>query len=98
MQPESTFGRLPYRVVVLVWWTAAVGRLEQAMSDHLGLPLSNQAGGGGSAWAAGAVPWGSTEALEAVKRICQGVTVRCNQAIATHRPADAPDEWIGAAT
>jgi hypothetical protein len=60
---------------------AAVGRLERTMSDHLGLPLPNQVRVGGPAWGAEMIPWGSTDALEAVKRICQGVTVRCHQAI-----------------
>ena len=68
------------------------------MSDHLGLHFSNQAGVGGPAWGAEVIPWGSTEASEAVRRICQGVTMRCHQAMATHRSADAPDEQVGAAT
>jgi hypothetical protein len=61
------------------------------MSDHLGLPLSNQVRVGGPAWGTEVIPWGSTDALEAVKRICQGVTVRCHQAIAAHRPADTSE-------
>ena len=78
----------------LRWRTAAVG----GGSGHLGLHFSNQASVGGPAWGAEVIPWGSTEASEAVHRICQGVTMRCHQAMATHRPANAPDEQIGAAT
>jgi hypothetical protein len=67
------------------------------MSD-LGWHVSTQARVGGPAWGAEVIPWGSTDALEAVQRICQAVAVRCDQAIATHHPADAPDEQVGAAT
>lgn len=72
--------------------------LARTMSDHQGLPLYSHACVGGPARGAEATSWGSTEALDAVKRICERVTARCHQAIATHRPADAPDEQIGAAT
>lgn len=65
-------------------------RREWTMIDHLGLHFSNQAGVGGPAGGAEVIPWGSTEASEAVHRICQGVAMRCYQAMATHRPADAP--------
>jgi hypothetical protein len=82
----------------LRWQTAAVGRRERTMSDHLGLHFSNQAGVGGPAWGAEVIPWGSMEASEAVHRICQRVAMRCHQAMTTHRPADAPDEQIDAAT
>ncbi|HYZ37577.1 MAG TPA: hypothetical protein VE673_12780 [Pseudonocardiaceae bacterium] len=68
------------------------------MSDHLGLPLSNQVRVGAPAWGAEVIPWGSTDALEAVKRICQEVTVRCHQAIATHRPADTSEPQVGTTT
>jgi hypothetical protein len=68
------------------------------MSDRLGLPLSNRMHVGGSTGGAEVIPWGSTEAMEAIKRTCQGVTVRCHQAMAMHRPATAPDEQVGAAT
>ena len=62
------------------------------MSD-LGLPLSSQARVG-----AEVVAWGSTNALEAVKRICQAVAVRCDQAIGMqHHPADAPANQVSAA-
>ena len=80
------------------WWMAAVGRRERTMSDHLGLPLSNQVRVGAPAWGAEVIPWGSTDALEAVKRICQEVTVRCHQAIATHRPADTSEPQVGTTT
>jgi hypothetical protein len=33
-----------------------------------------------------------------VKRICQGVALRCHQAIATHHPGDAPDIPLSAAS
>jgi hypothetical protein len=75
-----------------------VGRRERTMSDHLGLHFSTQAGVGGPASGAEVIPWGSTEASEAVHRICQKVAMRCHKAMTTHRPADAPDEQIGAAT
>jgi hypothetical protein len=74
-------------------WTAVVGRLERTMSDG-GLPLSHQA-----RVCAKVVAWGSTDALEAVKRICQAVAVRCDQALATqHHPADAPDNQVSVAS
>ena len=66
------------------------GRLERTMSDHLGLHLSNPVHLGGLARGPEVIPWGSIEASEAIKRICHGVTARCDQAIATHRSADAP--------
>ena len=45
------------------------------------------------------VAWGSTDALEAVKRICQAVAVRCGQAIGTqHHAADAPDNQVSVAS
>jgi hypothetical protein len=72
---------------------AVVGRLERTMSD-VGLPLSHQARVG-----AEVVAWGSTDAVEAVKRICQAVAVRCAQAIGTqHHPADALDNQVSAAS
>jgi hypothetical protein len=52
---------------------------------------------GGPAQGAEMIPWGSTEASEAVQRICQAVALRCYQTIATHRPAVAPDEQVAAA-
>ena len=67
------------------------------MSDHLGLHLSNPVHVGGPALGAEMIPWGSTEASAAVQRICQAVALRCHQTIATHRPADAPDEQVAAA-
>jgi hypothetical protein len=68
------------------------------MSDHLGLPLSSQVRGGGSVRDAELIAWGSTEALEAVKRICQGVAMRCHQTMATHHRASNPDDQQSAAT
>lgn len=72
-----------------------VGRLERTMSDHLDARLSDQ---GATARGAEVVSWGSTDALEAVKRICQGVALRCHQAIATHHPGDASDIPVSAAS
>jgi hypothetical protein len=43
------------------------------MSDHLDARLSDQ---GATARGAEVVSWGSTDALEAVKRICQDVALR----------------------
>lgn len=62
------------------------------MSD-VGLPLSRQARVG-----AEVVAWGSTEAVEAVKRICQAVAVRCDQALGTQHPTDAPDNQVSTAS
>jgi hypothetical protein len=44
------------------------------------------------------VSWGSADALEAVKRICQDVALRCHQALATHHPGDVPDIPVSAAS
>jgi hypothetical protein len=68
--------------------------LELAMSDHLGSSLSSQVRVGGSVRDAELIPWGSTEALEAIQRICQGVAMRCHQALATHHPASNPDDQL----
>ena len=45
------------------------------------------------------VAWGSIDVSEAVRRICQAVAVRCDQALGTQRhPADAPDNQVSAAS
>jgi hypothetical protein len=75
-----------------------VGQQEQTMNDHPGVRLSDQVGVGGAARGAEVVSWGSPDALEAVKRICQGVALRCHQAIATHPPGDTPDIPVSAAS
>jgi hypothetical protein len=67
------------------------------MSD-LGLPVSNQLRAGGSARAAEVICWGSTEALEAIKRTCQAVAARCHQTITTHHPADAQGNEVSTAS
>ena len=64
-------------------------------SDHLDARLSDQ---GATARRAEVVSWGSTDALEAVKRICQDVALRCHQAIAAHHPGDASDFPVSAAS
>lgn len=68
------------------------------MSDRLGSSSSSQVRLGGPARDAELIPWGSTEALEAIKRICQGVAMRCHEAMATHHPAGNPDDHLSAAT
>jgi hypothetical protein len=68
------------------------------MSDQMDAGLSDQVRVGGTARGAEVVSWGSTDASEAVKRICQGVALRCHQAIATHHPGDAADMPISAAS
>jgi hypothetical protein len=72
-----------------------VGRLERAMSDHVDARRSDQ---GATARGAEVVSWGSTDALEAVKRICHGVALRCHQTLATHHPGDASDIPVSAAS
>jgi len=66
------------------------------MSDHVDVRLSDQ--GAPVVRAAEVVSWGSTDALEAVQRICQGVALRCHQALATHHPGDASDIPVSAAS
>ena len=66
------------------------------MSDHLGVHLSDQVRVGGPPRGIEVVCWGSTEALEAVKRVCQDVAVRCHRAVTTHCSVDAADEQLGA--
>jgi hypothetical protein len=61
------------------------------MSDQWRLRLSDQAQAGRTAPGAEVVSWGSTDALDAVKRICDGVAMRCHQAIAKHHSGDAPE-------
>lgn len=68
------------------------------MSDDLGARLSDQGGVGGAARGPEVVSWGSADALEAVKRICQDVALRCHQALATHHPGDVPDIPVSAAS
>jgi len=61
------------------------------MSDQWRLRLSDQAQASRTAPGAEVVSWGSTDALDAVKRVCHGVALRCHQAIATHHSNDAPE-------
>lgn len=72
-----------------------VGRLERTMSDHVDARLSDQ---GATARGAEVVSWGSNDALEAVKRICHDVALRCHQAIGTHHAGDASDIPVSAAS
>jgi len=58
------------------------------MSDYMSACLSDQ---GATARGAEVVYWGSADALEAVKRICHGVTLRCHQVLAAHHPGDDSD-------
>ena len=68
------------------------------MSDQLGARLFDQVPAGATARGADVVGWGSTDALAAVKRICQDVALRCQQTIATYHPGDAPDTQVSAAS
>jgi hypothetical protein len=61
------------------------------MSGQWGLRLSDHAQASSTARGAEVVSWGSTDALDAVKRICHGVALRCHQAVATHHSGDAPE-------
>jgi hypothetical protein len=72
-----------------------VGRLERIMSDHRGAGRSDQ---GTTARGAEVISWGSADALEAVRRICHGVALRCHQTLATHHPGDASDIAVRAAS
>lgn len=63
-----------------------------AMSDHLDLHAPYQAHAGGLAVGIDVIPWGSAAAQEAVNRVCQEVTARCEQVIATQAATDTPDQ------
>ncbi len=77
--------------------TPSSRRLERAMSSQWGSRLSDQVQASSTAPGAEAVSWGSADALDAVKRVCHGVALRCHQAIATHHSGDAPEPPASAA-
>jgi hypothetical protein len=77
---------------------AVVGRGSGTMSDQIGARLFDQVRAGATARGVDVVGWGSTDALAAVKRMCQDVALRCQQAIATHHPGDASDTLVSAAS
>ncbi|MGH3695291.1 MAG: hypothetical protein ACRDRX_15115 [Pseudonocardiaceae bacterium] len=62
------------------------------MSDQLGLHASNQTPAERLAAGVEVVPWGSAAAQEAITRVCQEVTARCEQVIAAQASADHPNE------
>jgi hypothetical protein len=68
------------------------------MSDQLDARLSGPVRVGETAQGAQVVSWNSTDALDAVKRVCQGVALRCHQTIAAHHPGDASDVPVSAAS
>ncbi len=63
------------------------------MSNYLALD-AYQRSAGGLAAGVDVIPWGSAAAQEAINRICQEVTARCEQVIATQTVTDGNNQGV----